>query len=191
MRVVRETTFSKCHQIQTTCVPCLTLVCRLHQACLPVKDLDLGYNLVRTHDGKGAFVIVDHDEIDPIASRAPMSTVYASGQNSTAPFFFPIPSLMQLQHALPALMSFTSTYAAWGCYASVPVVMYEVLTCNCCIASVACLCFPSRQSPPGLPGYHVHMLISLQHTKHSNCSIDAWFCPLADLQVGVSVHGPA
>lgn len=53
--------------------------CVLHQACLPVKDLDLGYNLVRTHDGKGAFVIVDHDEIDPVASRAPMSTVYASG----------------------------------------------------------------------------------------------------------------
>ena len=49
------------------------------QACLPVKDLDLGYNLVRTHDGKGAFVIVDHDELDPVTSRAPMSTVYASG----------------------------------------------------------------------------------------------------------------
>ena len=49
------------------------------QACLPVKDLDLGYNLVRTHDAKGAFVIVDHDELDPLASRAPMSTVYASG----------------------------------------------------------------------------------------------------------------
>lgn len=53
--------------------------CSVHQACLPVKDLDLGYNLVRTHDGKGAFVIVDHDEVDPVASRAPMSTVYASG----------------------------------------------------------------------------------------------------------------
>ena len=49
------------------------------QACLPVKDLDLGYNLVRTHDGTGAFVIVDHDELDPITSKAPMSTVYASG----------------------------------------------------------------------------------------------------------------
>ena len=48
-----------------------------------MKDLDLGYNLVRTHDGKGAFVIVDHDEIDPVASRAPMSTVYASGRPPT------------------------------------------------------------------------------------------------------------
>ncbi|KAL3138147.1 hypothetical protein ABBQ38_005375 [Trebouxia sp. C0009 RCD-2024] len=53
------------------------------QACLPVKDLDLGYNLVRTHDGKGAFVIVDHDEIDPLASKAPMSTVYASGYDAS------------------------------------------------------------------------------------------------------------
>ncbi len=54
-----------------------------------MKDLDLGYNLVRTHDGKGAFVIVDHDELDPVTSRAPMSTVYASG----APFFAPQPYL--------------------------------------------------------------------------------------------------
>lgn len=53
------------------------------QACLPVKDLDLGYNLVRTHDGKGAFVIVDHDELDPVTSRAPMSTVYASGYDAS------------------------------------------------------------------------------------------------------------
>ncbi len=54
-----------------------------------MKDLDLGYNLVRTHDGKGAFVIVDHDELDPVTSRAPMSTVYASG----APFLAPQPDL--------------------------------------------------------------------------------------------------
>ena len=60
---------------------CSLLMLRVccNQACLPVKDLDLGYNLVRTHDGKGAFVIVDHDELDPIARKAPMSTVYASG----------------------------------------------------------------------------------------------------------------
>ena len=48
-----------------------------------MKDLDLSYNLLRTQDGKGAFVIVDHDEIDPVASRAPMSTVYASGAPPT------------------------------------------------------------------------------------------------------------
>lgn len=51
------------------------------QACLPVKDLDLGYNLVTTHDGKGAFVIVDHDELDPRAALAPMSFVYSAGQH--------------------------------------------------------------------------------------------------------------
>lgn len=59
-----------------------------------MKDLDLGYNLVRTHDGKGAFVIVDHDELDPLASRAPMSTVYASG----CP---PNTSMGTAQHGLP------------------------------------------------------------------------------------------
>ena len=51
------------------------------QACLPVKDLDLGYNLVKTHDGRGAFGIVDHDELDPVSSKARMSTVYGSGQH--------------------------------------------------------------------------------------------------------------
>ena len=61
----------------------LTCLTALLQACLPVKDLDLGYNLVRTHDGKGAFVIVDHDEVDPVTSKAPMSTVYASGQHES------------------------------------------------------------------------------------------------------------
>ena len=49
------------------------------QACLPVKDLDLGYNLLTTHDGKGAFVIIDHDELDPKAAAAPMSFVYSAG----------------------------------------------------------------------------------------------------------------
>lgn len=46
-----------------------------------MKDLDLGYNLVTTHDGKGAFVIVDHDELDPRAALAPMSFVYSAGQH--------------------------------------------------------------------------------------------------------------
>ena len=84
-------------------VSLLTPFCDWHQACLPVKDLDLGYNLVRTHDGKGAFVIVDHDEIDPIASRAPMSTVYASGQNFGPPYVFPMPCLFD---AAAAYMGF-------------------------------------------------------------------------------------
>lgn len=44
-----------------------------------MKDLDLGYNLVTTHDGKGAFVIVDHDEQDPRAAAVPMSYVYSAG----------------------------------------------------------------------------------------------------------------
>lgn len=65
------------------------------QACLPVKDLDLGYNLVRTHDGKGAFVIVDHDELDPLTSRAPMSTVYAAGTPSALSNCFCEPTCVQ------------------------------------------------------------------------------------------------
>ena len=50
------------------------------QACLPVEDLDLGYNLVTTHDGQGAFVIVDHDEQDAQASAAPMGISYSAGE---------------------------------------------------------------------------------------------------------------
>ena len=60
------------------------------QACLPVKDLDLGYNLVTTHDGKGAFVIVDHDEQEAQAAAAPMGFVYSAGEHqyfSTKMFF--------------------------------------------------------------------------------------------------------
>ena len=51
----------------------------LWQACLPVKDLDLGYNLITTHDFKAAFVIVDHDELNPTKAQAPMSFVYSPG----------------------------------------------------------------------------------------------------------------
>ncbi len=42
-----------------------------------------GYNLVRTHDGTGAFVIVDHDEEDAIQAGAPISNIYAAGANAT------------------------------------------------------------------------------------------------------------
>ena len=49
------------------------------QVCLPVKWLDLGYNLVKTHDGASAFLVVDHDEEDMIAKRAPMGNIYAPG----------------------------------------------------------------------------------------------------------------
>lgn len=41
------------------------------------------YNLVRTHDGNGAFVIVDHDEEDAIQAKAPMSNIYSAGFNSS------------------------------------------------------------------------------------------------------------
>ena len=101
----------------------LMLVLCCNQACLPVKDLDLGYNLVRTHDGKGAFVIVDHDELDPIARKAPMSTVYASGRPHWAlykqqglPWGFGFCFVYQradanLLHALiPLLSRFSSCY---------------------------------------------------------------------------------
>ncbi len=50
------------------------------QVCLPVKWLDLGYNLVKTHDGASAFLVVDHDEEDMVAKRAPMGNIYAPGE---------------------------------------------------------------------------------------------------------------
>ncbi|KAK9845742.1 hypothetical protein WJX81_001203 [Elliptochloris bilobata] len=53
------------------------------QVCLPVRDLDLGYNLVKTHDGANAFLIVDHDEEDMISARAPIGNIYAPGYNNT------------------------------------------------------------------------------------------------------------
>ena len=50
------------------------------QGCAAVWQ---GYNLVRTHDGTGAFVIVDHDEEDAIQAGAPISNIYAAGANAT------------------------------------------------------------------------------------------------------------
>ena len=50
------------------------------QVCLPVRWLDLGYNLVKTHDGASAFLVVDHDEEDMITKRAPMGNIYAPGK---------------------------------------------------------------------------------------------------------------
>lgn len=47
-----------------------------------MKWLDLGYNLVKTHDGASAFLVVDHDEEDMIAKRAPMGNIYAPGEAS-------------------------------------------------------------------------------------------------------------
>ena len=44
-----------------------------------MKSLDLGYNLVKTHDGASAFLIVDHDEEDMISIRAPVGNVYSPG----------------------------------------------------------------------------------------------------------------
>ena len=49
------------------------------QVCLPVKNLDLGYNLVKTHDGSAAFLVVDHDEEEMITARAPIGNIYAPG----------------------------------------------------------------------------------------------------------------
>lgn len=49
------------------------------QTCLPVKWMDLGYNLLRTHDSDAAFLIVDHDEEDMVSARAPISNIYAPG----------------------------------------------------------------------------------------------------------------
>jgi hypothetical protein len=53
------------------------------QACLPVKLLDKGYNLIRTHDHSGAFAIVDHDEEDEFSANAPIGNVYAPGYSTS------------------------------------------------------------------------------------------------------------
>ena len=58
----------------------LSNLSRCVQVCLPVRWLDLGYNLVKTHDGASAFLVVDHDEEDMIAKRAPMGNIYAPGK---------------------------------------------------------------------------------------------------------------
>lgn len=50
---------------------------------MPVKDLDLGYSLVATHDRRGTFIIVDHDEQDQVTANAPISNVYSQGWNSS------------------------------------------------------------------------------------------------------------
>jgi len=50
--------------------------------CLPVKWLDLAYNLVKNHDGSSAFLVVDHDEEDMIAAKAPIGNIYAPGTHT-------------------------------------------------------------------------------------------------------------
>ena len=47
--------------------------------CLPVRDLDLSYNLISTHDRDGVYVLVDHDEEDVVAANAPINNVYTPG----------------------------------------------------------------------------------------------------------------
>ena len=49
------------------------------QVCLPVRDLDLSYNLISTHDRDGVYVLVDHDEEDVVAANAPINNVYTPG----------------------------------------------------------------------------------------------------------------
>ncbi len=44
-----------------------------------MKWLDLAYNLVKNHDGSTAFLVVDHDEEDMIAAKAPIGNIYAPG----------------------------------------------------------------------------------------------------------------
>ena len=57
----------------------------LLQVCLPVRDLDLSYNLISTHDRDGAYVLVDHDEQDVVAADAPINNVYTPGQAPSSP----------------------------------------------------------------------------------------------------------
>ena len=48
-----------------------------------MKDLDLGYSLVATHDRRGVYIMVDHDEQDQVTAAAPISNVYSQGWNSS------------------------------------------------------------------------------------------------------------
>ena len=57
------------------------------QACLPSRDLDLGYSLLRTHDERAALLVVDHDEQEPAAAAAPVGNVYAPGGGEAAGAF--------------------------------------------------------------------------------------------------------
>jgi hypothetical protein len=41
---------------------------------------------VRTHDGEGVFMVVDHDEVDAHSGAAPMGNVYSMGYNHSAMF---------------------------------------------------------------------------------------------------------
>lgn len=68
-----------------------------------MKWLDLGYNLVKTHDGASAFLVVDHDEEDMIAKRAPMGNIYAPGEAALPQLlFFRVPCLA-LDHLCTSL----------------------------------------------------------------------------------------
>ena len=71
--------FSKGKCWLRTKLACIILRDALWQVCLPVRDVDLGYNLVKTHDGASAFLVVDHDEEDMISARAPIGNIYAPG----------------------------------------------------------------------------------------------------------------
>jgi hypothetical protein len=111
------------------CAPCnneqeagnrgLTALQRMHgamtggcmgaQVCMPVKNLDLGYNLVRSHDGSAAFLIVDHDEEDMVSARAPMGNIYAPGPLEPC---FCLPSLCTPRRSTEAVLPVGVT--AWG-----------------------------------------------------------------------------
>ena len=44
-----------------------------------MRDLDLSYNLISTHDRDGVYVLVDHDEEDVVAANAPINNIYTPG----------------------------------------------------------------------------------------------------------------
>ena len=48
------------------------------QACLPIADLDLGYQMKGT-PFNGTFLVTRHDEDSVAAANAPVSTVFSSG----------------------------------------------------------------------------------------------------------------
>uniref|UniRef100_A0A061QZD8 Oligoxyloglucan reducing end-specific cellobiohydrolase n=1 Tax=Tetraselmis sp. GSL018 TaxID=582737 RepID=A0A061QZD8_9CHLO len=50
------------------------------ESCVPVKHLaDKGYELRETHDKKGVYVLIDHDEEEMVESEAPVYNLYTCG----------------------------------------------------------------------------------------------------------------
>ena len=81
-----------------------------------MKWLDLGYNLVKSHDGSSAFLVVDHDEEEMIAARAPIGNVYAPGGRRSVActcLLLCVPHLLQSSWTQGVLHTICGGYLKW------------------------------------------------------------------------------